>query len=206
MVLISPPTGVERVTRLDAALAASAERHGRLCPRQVLGVRIGLAAMDAFGFSVGAAGRCLLAFAETDGCFLDGVEAATGCSAGHRTLWVYDYGKVAGVFVDIVTGRALRIAPRKDVRERAPEYAPDESRRYYAQLSGYQLMPDEVLLSITTVALRDDLAEFLGQAGIRVNCSECGEEVMNRREAIRNNTPLCRSCADGAYFDVLDDH
>ena len=53
---------------------------------------------------------------ESDGCFADGLEAATGCTVGHRTLRVEDYGKIAATFVDVSTGQAIRIAPRLDVR------------------------------------------------------------------------------------------
>ena len=42
----------------------------------------------------------LYTFVETDGCFADGVMVATGCSLGHRTLRLIDYGKVAATFVD----------------------------------------------------------------------------------------------------------
>ncbi|MBK9095054.1 MAG: hypothetical protein IPM84_20295 [Anaerolineae bacterium] len=40
-----------------------------------------------------------LAITETDGCFVDGVSAVTGCYVGRRTLRVEDFGKVAAVFV-----------------------------------------------------------------------------------------------------------
>lgn len=185
---------------LQAALDRSAARHARLCPRQVLGVRIGLAAAEALGVPVAPGERRLLAFVETDGCFADGVEAATGCSAGHRTLRVHDYGKVAAVVVELASGRALRVAPRAGVRERAARYAPGESRRYYAQLAGYQVMPVEALLDIRPVRLLADLAALTGRAGARVECAACAEEVMNGREVHRGGTVLCRPCAGEAYF------
>ena len=190
--------------QFQALLAETAARHGRLCPRQVLGVRIGLAAMAAFQLPVGGAERQLLVFTETDGCFVDGVEVATGCSVGHRTLRVHDYGKVAAVFVHVASGRALRIAPRPDVRDRAREYAPHESSRYDAQLAGYQAMPVSELLSTRWVRLHGDPRTLLGRAGVRACCSDCGEEVMNQREVVRGDVILCRSCAEGAYFDVVE--
>ena len=102
---------VEAGPALEAALAASAHRHARLCPRQVLGVLAGLAAIALLGIPAGS--RDLFAIVETDGCFVDGVEAATGCSIGHRTLRVEDYGKVAATFVDLATAAAIRIVPRR---------------------------------------------------------------------------------------------
>ena len=106
--------------------------------------RIGLAGAAGLGLEAPFKGKRLLVIVESDGCFVDGVSATTGCSVGHRTLRVEDYGKVAATFVDVSSERALRVAPRSDVRQRAGEYAPGEKRRYDAQLQGYRRMPDEI--------------------------------------------------------------
>ena len=86
-------------------------RHTHLCPRQVLGARIGLAGASALGLDLPRADKRLLVILETDGCFADGIDAATGCTVGHRTMRIEDYGKIAATFVDVETERALRIAP-----------------------------------------------------------------------------------------------
>ena len=66
---------------------------------------------------------------------------------GHRTLRVEDLGKIAATFTDLKSGTSLRLAPKLDIRTRALDYAPEEKRRYFAQLKGYQVMPDEELFS-----------------------------------------------------------
>lgn len=76
-----------------AALARLAGRHRHLCPRQVLGVRMGLYAAERLGLPVPQDDKRLVAFVETDGCFADGVGAATGCWLGRRTMRLLDYGK-----------------------------------------------------------------------------------------------------------------
>ena len=76
---------------LTSLLAQSAARHSHLCPRQVLGVRIGLAGLAAVGLAGPAVDKAALVIVETDGCFVDGVEAATGCSPGRRTLRIEDF-------------------------------------------------------------------------------------------------------------------
>ena len=87
----------------------SARRHNdHLCPRQVLGVRMGLAGAAALGVEAPQGNKRMLVITETDGCFVDGIEVATGCSVGHRTLRVEDYGKVAATFVDLETQEAIR--------------------------------------------------------------------------------------------------
>ncbi|MEJ2304159.1 MAG: FmdE family protein [Anaerolineales bacterium] len=185
---------------LGELLQASSARHSHLCPRQVLGVRIGLAGPASLGLEAPRTDKRLLVILETDGCFADGIEVATGCTIGHRTLRLEDYGKIAATFVDVRTGNALRLAPRLDVRERAYDFVPDEKRHYFAQLEAYQIMPDADLLTIQSVELSPPAAELISRAGVRVNCSICGEEIINQREVTRNGLKLCQACEGMAYF------
>ena len=181
-------------------LDRSARAHSRPCPRQILGVRIGLAGLTALGCAAPPDKKQLLVIAETDGCFVDGLSAATNCAVGHRTLRVEDYGKVAAVFADISTSCAVRVAPALDIRQRAYLYAPGEARRYFAQMQAYQIMPDEELLTVAEVQLATPVAEIVSRRGARVHCDVCGEEVMNEREVRRDGLTLCIPCARGGYY------
>ena len=134
---------------IDLLLEQVSARHNHLCPRQVLGVRMALAGALALGLDLPQSGKNLLVIAETDGCFVDGLEVAAGVTPGHRTLRIEDYGKVGATFVNVSRGEALRLAPRLDVRTRALDYVPDEPRHYFAQLRGYQIMPDNELFTIS---------------------------------------------------------
>ncbi len=187
---------------LRALLAASSARHSHLCPRQVLGARMGLAGAAALDLAAPRRDKRLLAILETDGCFADGVEVATGCTVGRRTLRIEDYGKIAVTFVDVRTEAAIRLAPQPDVRTRALAYAPGESRHYFAQLTGYQVMPDEELFSVLPVVLNRSVAELISRPGVRTNCAACGEEIINEREVLLGGQPYCVSCARGGYFAV----
>jgi formylmethanofuran dehydrogenase subunit E len=190
------------VTDLQAILDISAARHKHLCPRQVLGARIGLAGGAALGLALPRQDKRLLIIVETDGCFADGVEAATGCAMGHRTLRLADYGKIGATFVDVKTGTAVRLAPQLDIREKALQYAPEETKHYYAQLVGYQRMPDNELLIIQPVQLSVPVSQIVSRAGVRVNCAECGEEIINEREVMVGGRPLCAACASPAYYTL----
>lgn len=181
-------------------LEKSMQDHDHLCPRQILGVRIGLAGMKALGFTEPPKKKQLLVISETDGCFVDGVIAATGCTVGHRTLRVEDYGKVAVTFVDMKTERAVRIAPRPDIRERAGVFALEEPRHYFAQMQAYQVMPDEGMFTTQNVTLRRSVNEIVSRAGVRVKCDVCGEEILNEREIYQQNLILCHTCARGGYY------
>ena len=187
---------------LKKLLEISSKDHKHLCPRQVLGVRLGLKGMAALGMDEFSAPKNLLVISETDGCFIDGIIAATKCVVGHRTLRVEDYGKIAATFVDIKTGRAVRLAPHLDVRERAWHYVPGETRHYFAQLLAYQIMPDDELIETREIILNPSVEKIISRAGIRCNCSRCGEEIINEREVIVDGNILCVPCAKGGYYIV----
>jgi formylmethanofuran dehydrogenase subunit E len=144
----------------------------------------------------------LLIISETDGCFVDGVIAATGCMVGHRTLRVEDYGKVAATFVDTRTGYAIRIAPRLDIRERAAAFVPTEPRHYFAQMQAYQSMPNEEMFTMQEVCLSTSIEQIVSRPGIRVNCDVCGEEIMNEREILRDGSILCQNCIGHGYYQL----
>lgn len=152
---------------LDDLLIASATYHHKICPRQVLGVRTGLLAGQLLEMPLPQPEKRLLAIAETDGCFVDGLSAATGCYVGRRTLRIEDYGKTAVTFIDTLTEQAIRIVPQANARELAGEYAPSARNKWEAQLIGYQHVPDELLFHWQRVELTVPVKQIIGQAGRR---------------------------------------
>lgn len=195
--LPDPPTA----ETMAALLERTARRHRHLCPRQVLGVRIGLAGAAWLGLDVPREDKRLLVIAETDGCFVTGLEEAAGVRVGRRTLRVDDIGRIAATFADITDERAVRIAPAASVRTQAFEHAPEgETRRWHAMLAGYQAMPSAELLTFQAVRLDPTAKALHGKAHSRVTCTGCGEEVINQRERSGQDGPLCRCCAGEAYY------
>ncbi len=186
--------------KLYDLLRQSSARHSHLCPRQVLGVRMGLAGLTALGLESPINKQTALIIIETDGCFADGIKIATGAAIGHRTLRVNDFGKAAATFVDVKTERAIRVAPLLNIRQRASTFMPDEERHYFAQLEGYQIMPDEEMFHFQEVILQPSLEILLSKPNMRVNCEYCGEEIMNEREVVVNGNTLCLACADQGYY------
>ena len=187
---------------LQILLEKSASDHSHLCPRQILGVRLGLLGMKMLGFHEPPPKKRLLVIAESDGCFVDGVTAATDCTVGHRTLRIEDYGKTAATFVDSAGVQVIRVTPTLDIRERAYAYAPDEPRHYFAQMRAYQIMPDEEMFSVENVVLNTPIQEIISRPGVRTNCDICGEELNNEREIHQGGLKLCHTCAGGGYYKV----
>lgn len=189
-----------RDARLQDLLEASAALHRHLCPRQVLGVRMGLHAGEVLGLPVPQTDKRLFAIVETDGCAADGVSVATNCWVGRRTLRVEDLGKLAATFVDTQSERAIRLVPRPEVRAAALAYASDARGKWQRQLLGYQRMPAEELLQLDEVELLTPVAEILSDPGARAICRHCREEIINAREVVRAGRALCRTCAGDAYY------
>ena len=189
---------------LTELLKLSSSRHDHLCPRQVLGVRMGLAGLAAIGLDAPMPHKAALVFIESDGCFADGIEVATGATVGHRTLRVVDNGKIAATFTNVETGLSIRLAPHPDVRLRAREYAPEIKKKYYAQLKGYQVMPEAELFVFQDVVLAPALELIISRPGHRSKCVQCGEEIINERQVILDGKSLCRTCAGESYYQAKE--
>ena len=189
---------------LHELLKLSASRHDHLCPRQVLGVRMGLAGLKEIGLEAPIQHKAALIIIETDGCFADGVEVATGATVGHRTLRTVDLGKIAAVFANVKTGKTVRLASCLDIRQRALAYAPEVKKKYYAQLKGYQVMPEAELFSFQEVELDPALATIISRPGVRAKCANCGEEIINERQRYVGGKVLCRTCAGDGYYRVKE--
>ncbi len=187
---------------LQVLFNTCAARHSHLCPRQVLGIRAGLAGADLHRLKIPRKDRRLLVIVETDGCFVDGIEVATGVSVGQRTLRVEDYGKIACTIVDVKTDKAIRISTRLNVRLRAWDYTPGENRRYYAQLQSYQVMPVDELFTFQEVKLKIPIEKMISQPGKRTACTRCGEDIINEREVQGDGSVLCRACAGLSYYTL----
>lgn len=142
----------------------------------------------------------MIVILETNGCFADGVIAATQCHVGHRTLYIEDMGKTAAVFVDVALKHIIRVAPQLDIRQKAIHFFPGESSHYLAQLKAYQNIPDEEMFSVAPVVLNTPIETILSFPGHRVNCDQCGEEIINEREVLRNGHIFCQTCAGNGYY------
>jgi formylmethanofuran dehydrogenase subunit E len=188
---------------LPELLIKSANIHRHLCPRQVIGVRMGLTAGELLQVDVPQSGKKLYTIAETDGCATDGISVATNCWIGRRTLWVEDFGKVAATFVNRLTGEAIRLVPRKGCRQQALHYAQQASNRWEAQLLGYQCMPLDELFYVQQVELRKPLEHWISRPNRKVICDCCAEEIINDREICDQGMTFCQACAGKAYYHPL---
>jgi formylmethanofuran dehydrogenase subunit E len=188
------------VESLRELLSRSAACHQQLCPRQVLGVRMGMLAGKALNLDLPQTDKRLFAFVECDGCGMGGIAVATGCLVERRTMRVLDYGKLAATFVDTQTGESIRIKPQPQARAHAEELLPDKPSHWHSHLEAYQIMTDNELFIVESVELALSLDKIISQPGLRVICTECGEEISNEREVVYGGKILCCFCAGDRYY------
>ncbi len=183
-------------------LDESARVHGHLCPGQVLGVKMSMLGLREIGISDprGKDRKSIMVFVEMDRCATDAVQSVTGCSLGHRTMKFMDYGKMAATFLNLRTGRAVRVLAKEDARQKAKDCFPEIENKYAAQLEAYKIMPDEDLFEVMEVKVLVRPEDMPGRPLSRVRCDACGEYVQDMREVSRDGRILCRPCAGPGYY------
>ncbi len=193
-------------TEFEQLIEESVRTHGHLCPGQVLGVKMSMLGLREIGIEdpKGKDRKSLIVFVEIDRCATDAVQSVTGCSLGHRTLKFVDYGKMAATYVNLKTGKAVRVIAREDAREKAKDYFPDITDRYKAQLEAYKIMSDGELFEWGEVFVKLNPEDMPGRPLRRVRCDKCGEHVQDMREMNINGRTLCRLCAYGGYYAIED--
>ncbi len=181
----------------DAELA-----HGHLCAGQVLGVRLAMLGLRRLGIDDphGKDRKRLVTFVEIDRCATDAVAVVTGCRLGKRALKFRDWGKMAATFVDVSTGKAIRIAARESSKVLARQMHPEIENKNRQQMAAYREMSDEDLFSTEWVKVNLPPQEFPGYKGERIVCEACAEGINFQREVRRDGKILCRGCAGESYY------
>jgi formylmethanofuran dehydrogenase subunit E len=192
---------------LDEYLREAEVAHGHLCAGQVLGVRLAMLGLRKLEISDprGADRKRLVTFVEIDRCATDAVSLVTGCRLGKRALKFRDWGKMAATFVDVSTGRAVRIAARESSKARAKSLHPEVADKNQQQMLAYREMPDAELFDCQPVRVTLPPEEFPGYKAERVVCQACGEGINFRREVQREGKILCRACAGERYYQPLEE-
>src|SRR5579864_665492 len=189
---------------LDEYLREAEQAHGHLCAGQVLGVRMAMLGLQKLGIDDPRSKedrKRLVTFVEIDRCATDAVAVVTGCRLGKRALKFRDWGKVAATFVDVTTGRAVRVAAKESSKALARTLHPDLDNKNQQQMLAYREMRDDDLFDVQWVKVQIAPEELPGYKGERIVCAKCGEGINFRREVQRNGETLCRACAGERYWE-----
>jgi formylmethanofuran dehydrogenase subunit E len=199
----------------DELLRQAELAHGHLCAGQILGVRMAMLACRLLEVDDprGVDRKKLVTFVEIDRCATDAIGLVTGCRLGRRSLKIRDWGKMAATFVNLATGRAVRVVALENSRALARRRFPEAENKAKQQSMAYRELTEEELFRVTRVAVDLPPNEFPGHKGHRVTCGQCGEGVNFDRFVERaggNGEPflLCLSCAEPGlrYWRELEGH
>lgn len=186
---------------LSEYLDLAAKTHGHLCAGQVLGVRLAMLGLRELGIDDPIAERKrIVTYVEIDRCVTDAVALVANCRLGKRALKFRDWGKVAATFVDLQTGRAIRVAAKESSKRAALDSFPGLDKET-GQQRAYAQLPDEVLFDTRWVKVAVQPEDLPGFKGPRVVCADCGEGINFKREVLRDGQTLCRACAGERYYE-----
>ncbi|PYT97048.1 MAG: formylmethanofuran dehydrogenase [Acidobacteria bacterium] len=185
---------------LEQYLQLSEQAHGHLCAGQVLGVRLAMLGLRELGIDDPVAERKrLVTYVEIDRCVTDAVAVVANCRLGKRALKFRDWGKVAATFVDLQTGRAIRVAAKESSKQAAREMFPELDKET-GQQKAYAQLSDGALFDRQWVKVEVPPEDLPGFKGPRVVCAQCGEGINFKREVMVNGKTLCRGCAGERYY------
>jgi len=207
---------------LKKLLEKGGELHGHYCSHMALGVMAAYIAFKKLGITDSTGMEEILAIVECNNCFVDGIQAVSGCTLGNNALIYKDLGKTAVTFIDRKTNKAVRLAAKysADNAAKDPETAeamalfdravrkredlsPEERKRMkelWTKMSfGTLSKPESEIFDVRFVE-----PEKIPYAPIfdSVKCSVCGENVMETHARMKENKPYCISCASSDYWMV----
>lgn len=188
---------------LKTCLEEAKAFHGSLCAGTTLGTRMSILGLQSIGIDdpKGKDRKNIIVFAETDRCVTDAILVTTGCHPGKRTMKIFDYGKIAATFVNLKTGKAVRIFLKN--RDGDKKLTREEIERS-PHSDAFVMSPAEELFNVVEVSVDLKPEDLPGKPLQIVTCSACGERIMDKREVYRDGSILCKPCAEGGrYYTVV---
>ncbi len=185
--------------------------HGHKCPAMPMGLRAGLAAIEALSVERAADGQ-LTALVEIDRdhcatCYADGIQMATGCTFGKGNIAKLGYGKFAVTLIDNKTGRSVRVLTRNETIQKSKESEFIQFRKKGVPASK---IAEELVTPLVDFILSSpiDSLFYVGEVVEgkplvgrshdfnTVICEECGETAVERYARVKNGKIVCMPCAE----------
>lgn len=181
--------------------------HGHTCMGLAIGYRVAKAALETLD-NERDVDEELLAVVENDSCAVDAIQVITGCTLGKGNLLYRDYGKQVYTFALRPKGKTVRITLKK--RDNSKQDQMMELRTKMA--SGEATPEDESLCTKLHEEVLDEIlscprSDILEIKEIEFNlpekarifkaveCSCCGEKVMEPRARIKEGEIVCIPCS-----------
>jgi len=207
---------------LEKLLDKAAEIHGHYCSHVALGVRATYAAFRELGIIESTGMEEIMAVVECNNCFVDGIQAISGCTIGNNAMIYKDLGKTAVTFFLRNQEKAVRVVakPNSGKAEQDPEAQEAMALFDRAVKKREQLTPAEsarmmeLWTKLTFAILEKPENEVLDIKQVKppvvdfapifesIKCSVCGEDVMETRIRMKEKQPVCLECAQEPYLVV----
>ncbi len=206
----------------EGLLEAAREFHGHICPYVALGMRASMIAMEKLGVRrldfEASVGERTLAIVETNNCFVDGVQIATGCTLGNNSLIYLDLGKTALTLIKRGTWEGIRVyADAEKLRKYYPPEAVELFNMVVRDRKGtggdakrLRALWEEIGRKMIRLPEREFKIEHVTLPPIEpapifesIRCSKCGELAMATRVVYINEEPFCLKCAGESYYAII---
>lgn len=178
--------------------------HGHLAPGIALGLRMSEIAL--FRMNTKKGDKYLIGISETARCLADAMQAATGCTLGHGSAFVEDYGKLALTLGDARTKKGVRVALKDEANKhstlmnkwmmRLGKLSHEEEEELGMQL----LDLDENFFLVQEVAIN---RYQIFEKSVIVSCKECGELIPESLTEKKGAQVYCKACGGNAYYKLL---
>jgi formylmethanofuran dehydrogenase subunit E len=182
----------------EEQLVKARDFHGHVCGGIAIGTKLAMYGLELLNMPLNERHKNLIVFLEIDRCMSDAVQSVTGCSMGKRTLKQMYYGKFAATFLNQDTGEALRITDA----DANKKFKDDETKE--EMIARFRSTPPEVLFKVEKVKIELSRGDLPGKPYMTTFCSVCGEKVSDGRHKLFGGKPICKSCAEGSYYEVID--
>ncbi|UWG97052.1 FmdE family protein [Dehalobacter sp. DCM] len=174
-------------------LEAASAYHGHLCAGMFIGVRMARFGSKLLGIEDPLTFKDLIVYVEIDRCASDAICVVTGCTLGRKRLKLVNYGKMAATFLNLQTNEAVRLSSAANIQ------MPDDADPYQF----WEGFDDRDLFKVEKVTVDILPRDLPGKPLRSIQCSQCGEKVMDARDVEKDGMTLCLSCAEEAYYRKL---
>ena len=97
------------------------------------------------------------------------------------------------------TDEALRISDA----DANKKFKKEETRE--EMINRFRVTPPEELFKVEKVKVELTESQMPGKPHTTAFCSVCGEKVTDNRHLVRGGKPVCISCAEGSYYEIIDE-
>lgn len=173
--------------------------HGEICGGIAIGTKLAMYGLELMGMELNKRHKNLIVFLEIDRCMSDAIQAVTKCSMGKRSLKQMYYGKFAVTFYNMDTKEALRISDADANKKEKIKETKEE------MIERFKNTPAKDLFKVEKVKIDFPESQMPGRHHMSAWCSVCGEKVSDGMHLLRGGKPICKSCAEGSYYELIED-